>query len=93
MDAAIEHCARGASIWQWASNDDGEEPDVVLACAGDVVTMETVAAAWWLRQHVPELKVRVVNVVDLMTLFPPRVPPARHERDATSSTSSPPTST
>src|SRR5207302_38591 len=68
MDAALEHCARGASIWPWASNDDGQEPDVVLACAGDVVTMETVAAAWWLRRNVPELKVRVVNVVDLMTL-------------------------
>jgi xylulose-5-phosphate/fructose-6-phosphate phosphoketolase len=71
MDAAIEHCERGASIWEWASNCGSEEPDVVLACAGDVVTMETVAAAWWLRHHVPELKVRVVNVVDLMTLFPP----------------------
>ena len=75
MDAAIEHCERGASIWRWASNDDGEEPDVVLASAGDIVTMETVAAAWWLRQYVPELKVRVVNVVDLMTLFPPSVHP------------------
>jgi xylulose-5-phosphate/fructose-6-phosphate phosphoketolase len=75
MDAAIEHCEQGASIWQWASNDDGGEPDVVLACAGDVVTMETVAAAWWLRHNVPELKVRVVNVVDLMTLFPPAVHP------------------
>jgi xylulose-5-phosphate/fructose-6-phosphate phosphoketolase len=70
MDAAIEHCARGASVWQWASNEHGEEPDVVLACAGDIPTLETVAAAWWLRQHAPELKVRVVNVVDLMTLFP-----------------------
>ena len=75
MDAAIEHCARGASIWQWASNDQGEEPDVVLACAGDIPTLETVAAAWWLRQHVPDLKVRVVNVVDLMTLFPPHLHP------------------
>ena len=74
LDAAIEHCERGASIWEWASNDGGE-PDVVLACAGDVVTMETVAAAWWLRQHVPDLKVRVVNVVDLMTLFPPAFHP------------------
>ncbi len=70
MEAAIEHCARGASVWQWASNDRGEEPDVVLACAGDIPTLETVAAAWWLRQRAPELKVRVVNVVDLMTLFP-----------------------
>jgi xylulose-5-phosphate/fructose-6-phosphate phosphoketolase len=75
MDEAIEHCERGASIWDWASNDNGEEPDVVLACAGDIVTMETVAAAWWLRKFVPELKVRVVNVVDLMTLFPPSAHP------------------
>src|SRR5262249_39529964 len=70
MDQAIDHCERGASIWRWASNAGDEEPDVVLACAGDVVTMETIAAAAWLRQHVPELRVRVVNVVDLMTLFP-----------------------
>ncbi len=67
---AVEHCARGASIWDWAGNDDGGEPDVVLAAAGDTPTLETVAAAWWLRRHAPELKVRVVNVVDLMTLFP-----------------------
>jgi xylulose-5-phosphate/fructose-6-phosphate phosphoketolase len=75
MDAAIEHCTRGASIWQWASspslaNNRDEEPDVVLACAGDIPTLETIAAAHWLRKRVPELKVRVVNVVDLMTLFP-----------------------
>ena len=70
MDAAIEHCARGASIWPWASNDIDVEPDVVLAAAGDIATMEILAAAEWLQQHVPELKVRVVNVVDLMTLFP-----------------------
>jgi len=71
MDAAIEHAARGASIWEWASNvPEGEEPDIVLACAGDIPTLETVAAARWLREHAPELKVRVVNVVDLMTLFP-----------------------
>jgi xylulose-5-phosphate/fructose-6-phosphate phosphoketolase len=69
MDAAIEHCTRGASIWQWASNDQGVEPDVVLAAAGDIPTMETLAGAQWLQQHVPELKVRVVNVVDLMALF------------------------
>jgi xylulose-5-phosphate/fructose-6-phosphate phosphoketolase len=75
MDAAIEHCERGASVWEWASNDGGGEPDVVLACAGDVVTMETVAAAWWLRKHVPDLKVRVVNVVNLMALFPPAIHP------------------
>jgi xylulose-5-phosphate/fructose-6-phosphate phosphoketolase len=71
MNAAIEHAARGASVWEWASNvPEGEEPDVVLACAGDIPTLETVAAAHWLRNRVPELKVRVVNVVDLMTLFP-----------------------
>jgi xylulose-5-phosphate/fructose-6-phosphate phosphoketolase len=71
MDAAIEHAARGASIWDWASTDAGAEPDVVLACAGDTATLETVAAAWWLRRLMPSLRVRVVNVVDLMTLFPP----------------------
>jgi xylulose-5-phosphate/fructose-6-phosphate phosphoketolase len=71
MEQAIAHCTRGLSTWQWASNDDHLEPDVVMACAGDIPTLETVAAAWWLRQHVPELKVRVVNVVDLMKLFPP----------------------
>jgi xylulose-5-phosphate/fructose-6-phosphate phosphoketolase len=71
MDAAIEHLTRGASLWEWASNvPEGEEPDVVLGCAGDIPTLETVAAAHWLREHAPELKVRVVNVVDLMTLFP-----------------------
>lgn len=75
MEEAVEHCARGVSTWRWASNDEEVEPDVVLACAGDIVTMETVAAAWWLRQHVPELKVRVVNVVDLMTLYPPKLHP------------------
>jgi xylulose-5-phosphate/fructose-6-phosphate phosphoketolase len=68
---AAEHCAQGASIWTWASNDHGLEPDVVLASAGDVPTLETLAAAQWLRRRVPELKVRVVNVVDLMALFPP----------------------
>jgi len=75
MDEAIEHCARGASRWSWASNEQGIEPDIVLACAGDIPTMETVAAAWWLRKHVPEMKVRVVNIVDLMTMFPPSVHP------------------
>ncbi|HEY0068987.1 MAG TPA: phosphoketolase family protein [Chloroflexia bacterium] len=75
MEAAIEHCAKGASVWEWASNDAGVEPDVVLACAGDIPTMETLAAAWWLRKNIPELKVRVVNVVDLMTLFPRSVHP------------------
>ena len=75
MEAAKEHCARGASIWQWASNDDGGGPDVILAAAGDTPTMEVVAAAWWLRRHAPEMKVRVVNVVDLMTLFTPDIHP------------------
>jgi xylulose-5-phosphate/fructose-6-phosphate phosphoketolase len=75
MDAAIAHCARGAGVWEWASNDEGGEPDVVLACAGDIPTLETVAAAWWLRQHLPEMKVRVVNVVDLMAIFTPEAHP------------------
>jgi len=70
IDAALKHCSAGIGIWEWASNDSGDEPDVVLACAGDVPTIETLAAADLLRQHTPELKVRVVNVVDLMTLQP-----------------------
>ena len=70
MDAAIRHCAQGIGTWEWASTDQGGEPDVVLACAGDVPTLETLAAADLLRSHVPDLKVRVVNVVDLMTLQP-----------------------
>jgi len=68
---AIAHCARGIGIWEWASTDGGHEPDVVLACAGDVPTVETLAAAQLLRTELPELKVRVVNVVDLMRLQPP----------------------
>ncbi|GHO48215.1 hypothetical protein KSX_63780 [Ktedonospora formicarum] len=75
MQDAIDHCTRGFSTWHWASNAKNVEPDVVLACAGDIPTLETVAAAWWLRQHIPELKVRVVNVVDLMTLYPPYLHP------------------
>ncbi len=75
MDEAIEHCARGLSIWKWAGNEGDLEPDVVLGCAGDVMTMETVAAAQWLMERIPELKIRVVNVVDLMTLYPPDVHP------------------
>ncbi|MEU6998855.1 phosphoketolase family protein [Nonomuraea sp. NPDC046570] len=71
MDEAIAHCTRGLGILPWASNDAGQEPDVVLACAGDVPTLETLAAAALLREHLPELKVRVVNVVDLMRLQPP----------------------
>ncbi|GAJ29204.1 phosphoketolase family protein [Acidomonas methanolica] len=68
MDAAIRHCAQGIGIWEWASNDRDGGPDVVMACAGDVPTMETLAAVSLLRRHVPELKIRVVNVVDLLTL-------------------------
>ncbi len=70
MDAAIKHCTAGLGIWEWASNDKGEEPDVVMACAGDVPTLETIAAVQLIREHFPELKVRVVNVVDLMALQP-----------------------
>jgi xylulose-5-phosphate/fructose-6-phosphate phosphoketolase len=70
MDEAIVHCTRGASIWDWASNDEDAEPDVVLGCAGDIPTLETLAAASILRERLPELKVRVVNVVDLMRLQP-----------------------
>ena len=70
IDAAMTHCAEGIGLWQWASNDEGQEPDVVMACAGDVPTLETLAAVDILRQRLPDLKVRVVNVVDLMTLQP-----------------------
>ena len=70
MDAAVKHCSEGIGIWQWASNDQRNEPDLVMACAGDVPTLETLAAVSILRTHLPELKVRVVNVVDLMKLQP-----------------------
>jgi xylulose-5-phosphate/fructose-6-phosphate phosphoketolase len=70
IDAAMTHCSEGIGIWEWASNDEGVEPDVVMACAGDVPTLETLAAVDILRRHLPELKIRVVNVVDLMTLQP-----------------------
>jgi len=70
MDQAVKHCSAGIGIWDWASNDRGGEPDVVMACAGDVPTLETLAAVDLLRLHLPDLKVRVVNVVDLMTLQP-----------------------
>ena len=70
MDAAIEHCTAGLGIWAWASNDQGGEPDVVMACCGDVPTLETLAAVDMLRKHLPDLRIRVVNVVDLMTLEP-----------------------
>jgi xylulose-5-phosphate/fructose-6-phosphate phosphoketolase len=70
MDAAIKHCTAGIGIWEWASNDRGGEPDVVMACAGDVPTLETLAAVCLLRRHLPALRIRVVNIVDLMTLQP-----------------------
>jgi xylulose-5-phosphate/fructose-6-phosphate phosphoketolase len=81
MEDAIAHCTRGFSTWHWASNENHLEPDVVLACAGDIPTLETVAAAWWLRHHIPELKVRVVNVVDLMTLYPSYLHPHGMDND------------
>jgi xylulose-5-phosphate/fructose-6-phosphate phosphoketolase len=71
IDEAVKHCAAGAGIWHWASNDDGGEPDVVMACCGDVPTLETLAAVSILRQSLPSLKIRVVNIVDLMRLQPP----------------------
>jgi xylulose-5-phosphate/fructose-6-phosphate phosphoketolase len=70
MEDAVTHCTRGIGIWEWASSENGGEPDVVLGCAGDTPTLETVAAAALLREHLPELRVRVVNVVDLMRLQP-----------------------
>ena len=71
MDEAVKHCSTGIGIWKWASNDAGGDPDVVMACAGDVPTLETLAAVELLRTHAPEIKVRVVNVVNLMKLQPP----------------------
>jgi xylulose-5-phosphate/fructose-6-phosphate phosphoketolase len=71
MEAAIRHCSAGLGIWTWASNDEGGDPDVVMACCGDVPTLETLAAVKLLRQQFPDLKIRVINVVDLMTLQPP----------------------
>ena len=71
MDQAVKHCTAGLGIWEWASNDKGGEPDVVMACCGDVPTLETLAAVDLMRRYVPQLKVRVVNVVDLMTLQAP----------------------
>ena len=70
MDSAVRHCTTGIGIWEWASSDHGCEPDVVMACAGDIPTLETLAAVDLLRRHVPDLKIRVINVVDLMTLQP-----------------------
>jgi xylulose-5-phosphate/fructose-6-phosphate phosphoketolase len=92
MQQAIAHCTRGIGVWDWASNDEGSEPDVVLACAGDVPTLETVAAAAILRRKLPELKVRVLNVVDLMRLEPDSEHPhglSEHEFDALFTTSQP----
>ncbi len=70
MDQAIAHCTNGIGIWEWASNDGDSEPDVVMACAGDIPTLETLAAVDLLRRHFPDLKIRVINVVDLMTIQP-----------------------
>lgn len=70
MDAAVEHCTQGIGVWQWAGSDQGAEPDVVMACCGDVPTLETLAAVSILRRHLPDLKIRVINVVDLMKLQP-----------------------
>jgi xylulose-5-phosphate/fructose-6-phosphate phosphoketolase len=70
MDAAVKHCTEGIGIWPWASNDQGSAPDVVMACCGDVPTLETLAAVSIMREHLPDLKIRVVNVVDLMKLQP-----------------------
>jgi xylulose-5-phosphate/fructose-6-phosphate phosphoketolase len=92
MGAAVAHCTRGIGIWDWASNDAGEEPDVVLACAGDVPSLETLAAADLLRRHLPRLRVRVVNVVDLMRLQDPAEHPhglPDHEFDALFTTGRP----
>lgn len=70
-ESAIKHCKKGIGIWRWASNDEGEETDVVMVCAGDIPTLETLAAVEILRTHVPDIKIRVINIVDLMTLQPP----------------------
>ncbi|OWK35569.1 Xylulose-5-phosphate phosphoketolase [Fimbriiglobus ruber] len=70
MDAAADHCAKGIGVWEWAGTDKGGEPDVVMACCGDVPTLETLAAVSIMREHLPDVKIRVVNVVDLMRLEP-----------------------
>jgi xylulose-5-phosphate/fructose-6-phosphate phosphoketolase len=92
MDQTIKHCTAGIGIWEWASNDRGTDPDVVMACAGDVPTLETLAAVDLLRRHVPNLKIRVVNVVDLMTLQPHEQHPdglTDHDFDALFTTDKP----
>jgi xylulose-5-phosphate/fructose-6-phosphate phosphoketolase len=75
MDEAVKHCAAGLGIWEWASTDKGSEPDVVMACCGDVPTLETLAAVDLMRHHLPELKIRVINIVNLMRLQPDREHP------------------
>ena len=82
MESAVRHCTVGAGIWPWASNDAGGEPDVVMACAGDVPTLETLAAVALLREYVPDIRIRVVNVVDLMALQPPSEHPHGLDDDA-----------
>ncbi|MGE3804407.1 MAG: phosphoketolase [Gemmataceae bacterium] len=92
MDQAIKHCTAGLSIWEWASNDRGSHPDVVMACCGDVPTLETLAAVSILREHVPELKIRVINIVNLMKLQPPEEHPhglSHREFDALFTTDKP----
>jgi xylulose-5-phosphate/fructose-6-phosphate phosphoketolase len=92
IDAAVKHCDAGIGIWEWASNDRGAEPDVVMACAGDVPTLETLAAVDLLHHHVPDLKIRVINVVDLMTLQPHEEHPhglTDHDFDALFTTDKP----
>lgn len=92
MEEAIRHCSSGIGIWEWASNDNGTEPDVVLACCGDVPTVETLAAVDILRQSVPDLKLRVVNIIDLMTLQPKEEHPhglSEHEFDTLFTTDKP----
>src|SRR5207249_3407300 len=92
MEAAIEHCTNGIGIWSWASTDQDSEPDAVMVCAGDVPTLETLAAVDLLRQHFPDIKIRVVNVVDLMTLQSPSEHPhglSDREFDSMFSTNTP----
>ena len=92
MEQAIKHCTAGLGIWEWASNDRGSEPDVVMACCGDVPTLETLAAVDYLRKHLPEVKVRVINIVDLMKLQPTKEHPhglADNEFDALFTTNKP----
>jgi xylulose-5-phosphate/fructose-6-phosphate phosphoketolase len=92
MDEAVKHCTAGIGIWEWASNDKDSEPDVVMACAGDVPTLETLAAVSLLREHLPQLRIRVVNIVDLMTLQPREDHPhglSDHDFDALFTTDKP----